>query len=117
MKFWGRDQLLAQIGRRIDQEPVIAVGADRDRGLGAPEFRMLVSRFPANRTAAIPLRDTTTSRGAQDDDAKHDSSPGISNALTANANYKRFEGGHQHVHGPHSGSCHVWRSTCVKRKT
>jgi hypothetical protein len=27
MKLWGRDQLLAQIGRGIDQKPVIAVGA------------------------------------------------------------------------------------------
>ena len=77
---------------------------------------MLGSRFPANRTSAIPLRNTTTCRGAQDDDAKHDPSPGISNALNSTFNYKRFEGGHQHVHGPDSGTCHAWRSTCVKRE-
>ena len=55
MKLRRRDQLLAQIGRRIDQEPVIAIGADRDRSLGAAKFGILVSRLPANRTAAIPL--------------------------------------------------------------
>jgi hypothetical protein len=27
-----------------------------------------------------------------------------------------FEGGHQHAHDPYSGTCHAWRSTCVKRK-
>jgi hypothetical protein len=53
---------------------VIAVGADRDRGLRAPEFGMLGSRCPAHRTSAIPLRDTAACRRAQDDDAKHDPS-------------------------------------------
>ena len=76
MKLRRRDQLLAQIGRGVDQEPVLAVGADRDRGLGALEFGMFASRRPANRTSAIPLRNAATCRGAQDDDAKHDPSPG-----------------------------------------
>jgi hypothetical protein len=53
---------------------VIAVGADRDRGLGALKLGMLGSRGPTNRAAAIPLRNATTCRGAQDDDAKHDPS-------------------------------------------
>ena len=47
-----------------------------DRSLGGPEFGMLGSCFPANLAAAIPLRHTTAGRGAQDDDAKHDPSPG-----------------------------------------
>jgi hypothetical protein len=46
---------------------------------------MLRTRFPANRTSAIPLRNTTTCRGAQDDDAKHDPSPGDSKALILKA--------------------------------
>jgi hypothetical protein len=33
---------------------------------------MLGSRCPANRTSAIPLRNPTTGRRAQDDDAKHE---------------------------------------------
>ena len=81
VKLRGRDQLLAQVGRGVDQKPVRAVGADRDRGLGALQFGMFVSRSPANRTSAIPLRNATTCRGAQDDDAKHDSSPGAFQSL------------------------------------
>ena len=38
------------------------------------------SRLSANRTTAIPLRNPTTRRGAQDDDAKHDPSPGCLDA-------------------------------------
>src|ERR1700688_4745412 len=81
MKLRCRDQLLAQIGRGIDQIPVIAVGADRDRSLRTPEFGMFGSRQPANRTSTIPLWNPATGRGAQDDDAKHDPSPGDSKAL------------------------------------
>jgi hypothetical protein len=40
---------------------------------------VLGSRYPAHRTSAIPLRYATTCRGAQDDDAKHDPSPGDTN--------------------------------------
>ena len=39
MQLRRRDQLLAQVRRGVDQEPVVAVGADRDRGLGAPRVR------------------------------------------------------------------------------
>ena len=116
MKLRGRDQLLAQIGRGIDQEPVLAVGADRNRSLGASEFGMLVPRCPANRTSAIPLRNTTTCRGAQDDDAKHDPSPGISNV--SSCGYFRptdASGGRATVPTrSRCGTCHAWRSTCVK---
>src|SRR6476660_6811601 len=85
MKLRGCDQLLAQIGRGVDQKPVFAVCTDCDRGLRALKLGMFGSRRPANRTSAIPLRDATTRRGAQDDDAKHDPSPGYSNR------YKRYE--------------------------
>ena len=95
MKLRRCDQLLAQIGRRIDQKPVISIGADRNRSLGAPEFGMFGSRRQANRTSAIPLRNTTTGRDAQDDDAKHDPSPGDS---------KYFEGGRRHDHDPTIGN-------------
>src|ERR1700733_12845286 len=71
------DQLLTQIRRGIDQKPVLVIGADRNRSLGASKFGMLGSRDPANPASAIPLRNPTTCRGAQDDDAKHDPSPGI----------------------------------------
>jgi hypothetical protein len=89
MKLRRRDQLLAQIGRRIDQEPVIAIGADRNRGLGALKFGVLGSRCPADRTSAIPLRNATTGRGAQDDDAKHDPSPGDTNVSKVDTGHKR----------------------------
>src|ERR1700750_3467857 len=72
MKLWRRDQLLAQIGRGVDQEPVLAVRADGNRGLRASKFGMLGSCRPAHRTPAIPLRNTAACRRAQDDDAKHD---------------------------------------------
>src|ERR1700742_4816786 len=78
MKLRRRGQLLPQIRRGIDQEPVVAVGADGNRSLRALKFWVLGSRGLTHRTAAIPLRNATTCRGAQDDDAQHDPSPGIS---------------------------------------
>jgi hypothetical protein len=57
---------------------VVPVGADGERGLRALKFRVPGSRSLTHRTAAIPLRNATTCRGAQDDDAQHDPSPGIS---------------------------------------
>src|ERR1022692_1932878 len=95
VKLRRRDQLLAQIGRGIDQKPVVAVGADRNRGLSALKSG-IGSGHQANRTSAIPLRNATTCRGAQDDDAKHDPSPGDSRTLI----FKSFEGGRRHGHGP-----------------
>src|SRR5438552_16892634 len=95
MKPRRRDQLLAQIGRRIDQKPVTAIGADRNRSLGALKFGMFGSRRQANRTSAIPLRNTTTGRDAQDDDAKNDPSPGDS---------KYVDGGRRYDHDPTVGN-------------
>jgi hypothetical protein len=124
VKLRRRDQLLAQIGRRIDQKPVIAIGADRNRSLSALQFGMFGSRDPANRTSAVPLRNATPCRGAQDDDAKHDPSPGNSEALLFKAVYSKL-----YIQScifkaakvdtglfalPGSGTCHAWRSTYVK---
>src|SRR4051794_1369672 len=94
VKLWRGDQLLAQIGRRVDQEPVIAVSTDRNRSLGALQ-PSIGSRRRAYRTPAIPLRNAATCRGAQDDDPKHDPSPG---------EIKSFEGGHQRSHAPAPGT-------------
>src|ERR1700735_5108077 len=82
MKLRGVDQLLAQIGRGVDQEPVIAISAERDRGLGALQFRMFAARRQAYRAAAIPLRNSAAGCCAQDDDAKHEPSPGNSTLPT-----------------------------------
>src|SRR3954469_5640362 len=87
MKLRRRGQLLAQIGRGIDEVPVLAVAAYRDRGLGASEFGSFASRFPANRTSAIPLRNPAPRGGAQDDDAKHD--PPLPETRTLNTHSKR----------------------------
>src|SRR5215216_3706321 len=78
VKLRRRDHLLAQVGRGVDQIPVRAVGADRDGGLGTAQLGTVASCFQAHRTSAIPLRNPTACRGAQDDDAKHDPSPGAS---------------------------------------
>jgi len=44
--------------------------------LRALKLRMIRPRRPAYRASAIPLRNAAAGRGAQDDDAKHDPSPG-----------------------------------------
>ena len=54
----------------------VAVGADRNRSLRALQFGPLSPRCLANRTTAIPLRNAAAGGGSQNDDAKHDSSPG-----------------------------------------
>ena len=81
---------------------------------------------PAHRTSAIPLRNTAACRRAQDDDAKHDPSPGglrflevrSFNVLQAKRveKPKRFKGGHRQDTIPLSGTCHARKSTCVKRR-
>jgi hypothetical protein len=81
--------LLAQIGRGIDQKPVVPVGTDCDGGLGALKFSVPGSRGLTHLAAAIPLRDATTCRGAQDDDAKHDPSPENLKPVTLDKNSAR----------------------------
>ena len=75
VKLLGRDQLLAQVGRSVDEKPVLAVSADSDRGLRASELGMFATRLPAYLATAIPLRHAAAGSSAQDDDAKHDPSP------------------------------------------
>jgi hypothetical protein len=70
---------------------MLTIGADGDRRLGALKFG-IASRYLANLTSAIPLRNAATCRGAQDDDAKHFSSPGEGS----------LEGGHQRSRDPAS---------------
>src|SRR3954471_17139939 len=69
-------QLLAEVGGGVDQEPVLAVAAEGDRGLGSLELLAVFTGRPAALAAAIPLRHSAAGCGAQDDDAKHDPSPG-----------------------------------------
>src|SRR6185436_21170148 len=76
MQLPRRGQLLAQVGRGVDQEPVRVVHADCERRLSASQLGMFVSGGTTDRTAAIPLRNPAACCGAQDDDAQHDPSPG-----------------------------------------
>ena len=56
-------KLLADIGRRIQQEPVMAVGADRGRRLGARMRSAGVAPGRGTRrTPAVPLREATAGR-------------------------------------------------------
>src|SRR3954449_3705715 len=91
------DQLLAQIGRSVNQQPVFAIGADRNRCLSA--LNPTVACRPADRATAIPLWNAAACRGSQNDDAKHDSSPGrflsISEAA-ANAALRPLKGTARH---------------------
>src|SRR6266702_8273349 len=118
MKLRRRGYLLAQIGRGVDQEPVRTIGADGDRGLRAPEFGAFGSRHQAHRTTAIPLRNTATCCGAQDDDAKHDPSPGeseLGGTKTGSQNATRWTPASNTA--PLSDRVRPRRSTCVKRRT
>src|SRR6266545_6413904 len=86
MKLRRMDQLLAQVGGGVDEIPVCAVSAERDGSLRGLQFRMFASCGPAHLAAAIPLRYAAARRSAQDDDAKHDPSPG--KPLTHNRHFE-----------------------------
>src|SRR5689334_23239912 len=122
MKLRRRDQLLTQVRRGVDQVPVRALSADRDRGLGAAQFGIFASCFPAYRTSAVPLRDTAAGRGAQDDDAKHDPSPGASRLEDTNSDYTQIQTTNATKWtpapdtAPRSGTCQARRSTCMRRE-
>jgi len=74
MELRRRDHLLAQIGRRVDQEPVIAIRADRQRRLGAS--KVTIGKGGAtNGAAAIPLRHAAAGRRSKNDDAHHREPP------------------------------------------
>src|ERR1043166_3808862 len=72
-------ELLAQVRRGVNQKPVLCVGADGDRCLGALKSG-LAPRRAAYRATAIPLWNAATGGGSQNEDAKHGSSPGCLNA-------------------------------------
>src|SRR5947199_9885173 len=83
------DQLLAQIRRRVDQEPVFAAGADCNRCLAALQSGAPGACRLTDRATTIPLRNATAGRGSQNDDAKHDSSPGDASSISE-ATAKRY---------------------------
>jgi hypothetical protein len=64
--------LLSQVGRGIDQEPVGIVGRHRDRGLTAPQVWPLIARRTTNPASAIPLRNTAAGRGSKNDNTQHE---------------------------------------------
>src|SRR5256885_3825080 len=59
-------ELRAEIRRRVQENPALAVGAHRHGRLRAAPIG--VSGFGAVTAAAIPLRDSTTCRRAKDDE-------------------------------------------------
>ena len=63
MQGRGGRNLLADIGRSVDQEPVLTVRADGGRSLIGALGRV-AARCPAIGTAAVPLRNAATCRGA-----------------------------------------------------
>ena len=69
VKLRCRDNLLAQIRRGVDQKPVFAVGADRNRGLGRLQFRLRTAGRATDLAITIPLRNTTARRSPENDDA------------------------------------------------
>src|SRR6185437_5626373 len=113
MKLGGRYQLLAEVGGGVDEEPVPTVGAECDRGLRALQLRMVVSRGPAHLASAIPLRNAAARRGAQDDDAEHDPSPGDSlrdrSELEDTRKPQRWPS--VRARPPYPGTCRARRST------
>ncbi len=65
----GRQQLLAEIGRGVDQQPALVVGADRNAGLGATlGTRKLLPCPQARRRMAVPLRVPPAGRRSQYDE-------------------------------------------------
>src|SRR5207247_7082956 len=62
-----RGQLLAHVGRRVEQDPALAVRAHRHGRLRAAGA--LLPRRAAVGTATIPLGESATCGGAEDDDA------------------------------------------------
>jgi len=75
MKRCGLIDLLAKIGRRIQQEPVLTIGGNRQRGLrGHNRVTVPGARGAANIAVAVPLRKSAASGGTQHYDPKHRSS-------------------------------------------
>ena len=71
----GIGNLLAQIGRGVDQKPVLAVGTDGDRSLVAADIELARARITAVVAAAIPLRHAAACRGTEYEDFSHSGKP------------------------------------------
>src|SRR5437763_2182321 len=69
-------QLRAQVGRGVEQNPALAVGAHGDGRLGAAA--VVVARVGAVGARAVPLRHSTTRRRAENDHAHCTKGPGLS---------------------------------------
>src|SRR3989441_7144600 len=67
-------QLLAHVGRRVEQDPALAVRAHRHGRLRAAGA--LLPRRAAVGTATVPLGESATGGGAEDDDAHRKKRPG-----------------------------------------
>jgi hypothetical protein len=66
---WKALDLLANLGRRVDEEPVVAVRADRDRLLGPRGCLDCPCAYAtAVRTAAVPLGESSPRRRAEHPD-------------------------------------------------
>ena len=66
-----RDDLLAQIRRRIEKQPALAVGADRERGLAARLDALIAAPGKlTDRAEAIPLGKAAARRRTEDENAQ-----------------------------------------------
>ena len=66
---WKPSELVADVRRSVEKEPVVPVAADGNRGLSTRPRRLRVaSRNPAARTPAIPLWKPTACGGADQED-------------------------------------------------
>lgn len=78
MQGRGGRNLLADIGRSVDQEPVLTVRADGGRSLIGALGRV-AARCPAIGTAAVPLRNAATCRGSKYYDFYHENGAAAGN--------------------------------------
>src|SRR5206468_4932039 len=67
-------ELGADVGRRVEQKPAVAVGTDRCGGLGARQGSAgLVTSHGADRAPAVPLREPPTSCCSEKNEAQQES--------------------------------------------
>src|SRR5690606_36433546 len=82
MQRGGRGDLLAQVGRGVDEEPVLAIGADGGRGHVGGEVGPAVARIGAIGAAAVPLRNAAACRGTEYDNPDHEPETATGKSLT-----------------------------------
>src|SRR4051812_4205577 len=105
--------LLAQIRRSVDQEPVVAIRTDGDGGLGALQLGLRIARRATLRTPAIPLRNTAAGRCSENDDTQHRSAPGQISSKNTRCRALRDVAG-QKAHFAPSLSSNAWESHRVR---